>query len=377
MKSKRRWVQLSPELERLAMCAVIKGVVPETDVHVEELSKIGKVVLHAIENIREGGGTDEINQQALLVAAAEIIGADSSAVKTYLSSCLSAGATLDVRELLRVTREKCTVVDVLNEAGQQLASGKLDVGKIEELTNASTGYDCTLTSISDQLKNGIPKQPVGVRLKSLPTLSEASGGLMGMWAIAAEAGVGKSSLTVQLIREYSRVGPVLLYDMENGAGVTLYRIGKHFNMDLDEARRQTRNIFYRDSIKTLNADLKMFRGQKCLIVVDSLQKLPASVEKRRESIGAWVYRLESLKKNGHTILIVSEKSREQYGKVSQAGFKESGEVEYTADFGFQLIAEKDMPEMCKVIIVKNRHRPVLGQICSIERVNGFSFAERA
>ena len=200
---------------------------------------------------------------------------------------------------------------------------------------------------------------------------------MGMWAVASEAGVGKSTLALQLALEYSRVGPVLYYDAENGPDVMLYRIGKRFNMDADEARRQTTSIYFRDTVKTLNADLKMFRGRKCLIVIDSLQKLPASVEYRRAALGTWVYRLEALKKKGHSILLISEKNREQYGKATQQGFKETGEVEYTADFGFQLLPEKDMPEMCKVIIVKNRHRPIQGNICSVERVNGFTFVERA
>lgn len=199
---------------------------------------------------------------------------------------------------------------------------------------------------------------------------------MGMWAVASEAGVGKSTLAVQLAVEYGRVGPVLYYDMENGPEVMLYRVGKRYGGDVTKARQATKNIYFRESIRSLSDDLRSMGKRKCLVVVDSLQKLPTSVDNRRSSLDVWVHRFERLKKQGHTVILISEKNREQYGEATQRGFKETGEIEYSADFGFHLLPEKGMDTMSKVIIVKNRHRPHSGSVCYLERVNGFRFVER-
>lgn len=197
-----------------------------------------------------------------------------------------------------------------------------------------------------------------------------------MWAVASEAGVGKSTLAVQLAVEYGRQGPVLYYDMENGPEVMLYRIGKRYKGDVEAARRVTKNLYFRETIKTLQQDLQGFKDKRCLVVVDSLQKLPTSVEHRRTSLDVWVHKLERVKKDGHSVVLISEKNREEYGSASQRGFKETGEIEYSCDFGFHLIQEAQMPTMSKVIVVKNRHRPIVGSVCYIERVNGFRFVER-
>jgi KaiC/GvpD/RAD55 family RecA-like ATPase len=188
--------------------------------------------------------------------------------------------------------------------------------------------------------------------------------------------VGKSTLAVQLAVEYGRVGPVLYYDMENGPEVMLYRVGKRYGGDVAKARQATKNIYFRESIRSLSDDLRSMGKRKCLVVVDSLQKLPTSVDNRRSSLDVWVHRFERLKKQGHTVILISEKNRDQYGEATQRGFKETGEIEYSADFGFHLLPEKNMDTMSKVIIVKNRHRPHSGSVCYLERVNGFRFVER-
>jgi hypothetical protein len=376
MAKKKRFVPLSEDLEKLALAAIMKGAVEETVIHEEELSKVGKLVLQSIKHLRRNDA-EEINPSSVQAVAAEILGADHREIHSYISSCFSLTAGKEIGEIVRTVRDKSVLVEVLNEVGNQLATGAIDLSGIASKLDEGGNDRVTLTSAADLVASGLPPEPRGLSLKTLPMLTEASGGLMGMWALASEAGVGKSTLSVQLAIEYGRVGPVLYYDMENGPEVMLYRVGKRYGGNVENVRKVTKNIYFRETIRTLSEDLRTFRDQRCLIVVDSLQKLPTSVEHRRTSLDVWVHRFERLKKDGHTVVLISEKNREEYGSASQRGFKETGEIEYSCDFGFHLIQEKDMPTLCKVIIVKNRHRPVVGSIGYLERVNGFRFVERA
>jgi hypothetical protein len=374
-KKKKQFIPLSDDLEKLALSAVIRGLVPETELHEEELSKLGKVVLQAVKRLRSYDATpDDIPATSVQTAASEILGADHREVGMFINSCIALTAGKEAGDLLKTVRQKTLLVEAINEAGNQLVTGALDLEKV-----AATLEDescSTLESASDMLADGLPEEPKGPPIRSLPLLTEASGGIIGMWAVASEAGVGKSTLAVQVAVDYGRFGPVLYYDMENGPQVMLYRVGKRFKGDIEIARKATRRIYFRESIKTLNEDLRALKGQKCLIVVDSLQKLPASVEHRRGHLDAWVHRFERLKKKGHMILLISEKSREEYGAATLRGFKETGEIEYSADFGFHLVPDKTCPMISNVVIVKNRHRPIVGKICALERVNGFRFVER-
>jgi KaiC/GvpD/RAD55 family RecA-like ATPase len=376
VKKKVRLVPLSEDLEKLALCAVMRGVVPDTELHEDELSKLGKLILKAVRHLRSyDDAPEELPVASIQATASEILGADHHEVRDYTASCFALAAGREAGDVLRAVRQKSILVEVLNEAGNQLATGALELGRISEAL-CQEEEARTLSSASELLAHGLPKEPTGLELKTLPLISQASGGLMGMWAVASEAGVGKSTLAVQLAVEYNRVGPVLYYDMENGPEVMLYRIGKRYGGDVEKARRATKNIYFRETIKTLSEDLRLMGKRRCLVVVDSLQKLPTSVDNRRSSLDVWVHRFERLKKQGHTVILISEKNREQYGEATQRGFKETGEIEYSADFGFHLLPEKNMDTMSKVIIVKNRHRPHSGSVCFLERVNGFRFVER-
>ncbi|MGL5934559.1 MAG: hypothetical protein ACRCZI_02935, partial [Cetobacterium sp.] len=289
-KKKVRLVPLSEDLEKLALCAVMRGVVPDSELHEDELSKLGKLILKAVRHLRSyEDAAEELPVASIQATAAEILGADHDEVRAYTSSCFVLAAGREAGDLLRAVRQKSILVEVLNEAGNQLASGALDLGKISEALAEGDDGARELSSASDMLADGLPKEPTGLQLKTLPLLSEASGGLMGLWAVASEAGVGKSTLAVQLAVEYNRVGPVLYYDMENGPEVMLYRIGKRYGGDVEKARLATKNIYFRESIRSLSEDLRSMKKRKCLVVVDSLQKLPTSVDNRRSSLDVWVH----------------------------------------------------------------------------------------
>src|SRR3990167_5607306 len=135
--------------------------------------------------------------------------------------------------------------------------------------------------------------------------------------------------------------------------------------NLARIREATKNLYVRDSIRTLDADLSRIPAP-ALLVVDSVQKLPGSVENRRTGLDRWIHRLEALKKRGYFLLLVSEIGRASYeGDASIAAFKETGEIEYAVDAGIQLIAQTDDVVQCH--IVKNRHRPTKGLVSHMER----------
>ena len=381
--AKKKFVPLSDDLERLALGAIMRGLVPPSDLNEEELSKLGKLTLRAITNLREDpDAPDILDPVSVRTVASELLGGDRRELGLFIKACNSTCAGMEVRDILRSVREKSLLVDVLNETGNQLATGRLDIGRIGELVSSQETGSVTLSSASEMLRDGIPPEPKGASLPSLRHLTESSGGLIGMWAVAAEAGVGKSTLALQIAVDYCRPlkngyrRPCLYYDFENGPDIMLHRLGKRYKMNVEVTQEASETIYFRESIRTLNADVKQFSGHKCLIIVDSLQKLPTSVEHRRTSLDSWVHRLEALKKKGHRILIISEKNREEYGKASQRGFKETGEIEYSADFGFHLVSDKYDPSTFGIFIVKNRHRPITGRICSLVRVNNFGFEER-
>ncbi|MDH5679969.1 MAG: AAA family ATPase [Spirochaetota bacterium] len=90
----------------------------------------------------------------------------------------------------------------------------------------------------------------------------------------------------------------------------------------------------------LNTLRKKHNSERVLLVIDSLQKLPLpSLSDRRASIDLWLRELETLKKTeAIDIIAVSELSRSGYNQdnknpndITSNHFKESGDIEYTAE----------------------------------------------
>jgi len=102
-------------------------------------------------------------------------------------------------------------------------------------------------------------------------------------------------------------------------------------------------------------------------VIDPLQKLPSKVDHKRESIESWLRRFEEWAKDGYMVLALSEKDRATYGTAAMKLGKESGEIEYAAWVGFHLIGGKTEDDPVTVKIVKNRHRPMRGNIVDLVR----------
>jgi hypothetical protein len=353
-------LRISPELEQSLIGAVILGTIKPDAVTVE-LSKNGQAVLDGVEYLVKRGVTS-FTPQDVLVAAGDVVKADKTTLAPYLDKAMKVGGKA-TSEILDALAQQVALADVINEAGRQLQEKEYDPGAFTKMLDVSKKN--TLTPASALLVDGqLPPIPTGVPV-SMPMIQAASGGVFGLWALGGKSGVGKSTLGVQIAIEVIERGlPVLYYDMENGESVLLYRIGKALNDDLARIQKATDKLYIRRNIRTLSADLAAVKPP-CLIVIDSLQKLPTKVDQRRTGLDHWLHKLEALKEQGYSILMISELN-------GLGGFKETGEIEYTADFGFQLWPSR---EGVLVKVLKNRHRPQSGDLCTLERVNDWWFKE--
>jgi len=253
---------------------------------------------------------------------------------------------------------------LVNEAARQLQTDQMDPGALLDLVPASSQSE-DLVPLSAVFVDGVPPSPTGPMLRSLPTISRASGGVVGLWVFAGDTGIGKTALALQVAVEVARTMPVLLYDVENGRAVIAHRIGGMYRGDVEKARKATERIYYRDSIASLTRDLRAV-PPPALLVIDSLQSLPLDIRYEASALSAWVYRFEALAKQGYATLLLSEKPRSEYGAVSLRGFRGSGSIEYKATFGVQLIAGEEDGTI-EVHVVKNRYRPEKGHIVSLRR----------
>lgn len=371
----KRTFKLSLDLELALLNAIARGLVVPGVVSEEELSKEGRATFSAIKLL-----LDEIKPplpyRSIWLTCIELFGLDKSTAEAFIKQLESAGVGLEVKTILQKVHDKQLLVDLINEAGGQLGRGSLDVGGLSLLLNETKSID-SIVSVGEQLGQSLPDPPNGLTLHSLPSLSSKTGGIIGLWAIAGETGCGKSTLAWQIALDVAKQGvKVLYYDLENGFAVLMDRTATLFNRDLNLIRVSTNNIYYRDSIRTLDSDLSSVLSP-ALVVVDSVQKLPASMEYRRASLDRWVHRLESLKKRGYFVLLVSEIGRASYDADPHVGaFKETGEIEYSADCGIQVVPYGEHSEAVALHVVKNRHRKFKGYFGLLIRQRDWMFQEK-
>lgn len=356
-------IRLSDHLEKALLAGMAHGVINTDVVHPDELSSAGRAVLRAVKLLLAKGAIPPLRLDSVLLVITDLYGASPETVRAFLESIyVSVGASQGADEVLRRLREQHALLSVANAATHQLQQQEFHPSQIVDVLTAHASGPL-VEPLAARLHETPPPVPK-LSLASMPRFTTRVGGLIGLVAIAGEAGAGKTSLAWQWAIDAAAHLPVLYYDMENGFEAIASRTVRMFRDNLGAARDATQQLYLRDSPRTLESDLLAIRPP-ALLVVDSLQKLPTSVEHRRLGLDRWVHRLEGLKRQGYFVLLVSEVARDKYGAGPFIGsYKETGEVEYAADVGLQLINTGAAVELH---VVKNRHGPFLGLAVTLRR----------
>jgi len=264
-------------------------------------------------------------------------------------------STKDHKVLLKVAKEKETLVKILNEASKQLSSGDVGLRKFTEITEKQQTASEPPKSMSEKFKDYDGEPIEGMPLISLPVISKAARGVQGVWVLGGFEGVGKSTLALQVALDLQSHSKVLYYDIDGtGEQWMVYRVSQAVGKENFED--STKNVFYRESIEALDSDLIMF-PPPAVLVIDSIQTLPYQVQQRRSSVDGWLNTFKALTNKGYVIILISELSRE-------GEYKESSGINYAGTVNIELQEDQDM---LAVNFKKNRHGPQKGHITSLVR----------
>ena len=362
-------IVLDPNLERALLRAIAEGTCPPSVVEPGELSKRGKAVHGALAHLLKRGAKPPIKPASIQLAAHSLSGFPKASADAYLKSFKEYQTGEEITSILATAREKAALVEVINAAGGQLSSGKLNAAEIFrtlDRTKVATS-DAGLQALSTRVGDKFSKAPRGYDLVSLPNITKATNGLAGIWIIGGEPGLGKSTLALQIAVDVAESIPVVYYDIDGtGEAYFIERLRTVFNNSLSKFKRATGRLYYQPSIATLESTLTRI-GPPGLIVVDSIQTLPNVQKLGKESTDEWLRRFKDLVGRGYCILGVSEKPRSHYGAAEMGGYKGTGDIEYSGTICAHVIADEDEDNILRFIIVKNRHGPTKGHITNLIR----------
>ncbi|MGD2271278.1 MAG: DnaB-like helicase C-terminal domain-containing protein [Desulfobacterales bacterium] len=208
-------------------------------------------------------------------------------------------------------------------------------------------------------------------------MDHALSGIRGINIMGGPPKAGKSCFYMQISTEMARrKTPVIYYDFENGRQKiyhrTLCRLSRLSDKDLrdialdDDAAARLKqaqeefkiilNYFRVVTDRKLNPAIMRrqidflqheTRRENTVVVVDSLHKLPfKDLSDRRTGIDSWLRHMEAIRDEQNVaFFVISELSRGtggQYTKKPDLGsFKESGDIEYSADNAMILIPNWD------------------------------------
>ncbi|KPJ76468.1 MAG: DNA helicase [Deltaproteobacteria bacterium SG8_13] len=220
-------------------------------------------------------------------------------------------------------------------------------------------------------------QATSGRRTGFPKLDNALSGVRGINIMGGPPKAGKSCFNMQVSSEMARNKiPVIYYDFENGRqkiyARTLSRLGRLSDEQIrgsskdEDVVRRLKQVYaeFKDMLKyfrvvtdrKLNPDIMRrqidflqheTRTDHTVVVVDSLHKLPfKDLSDRRTGIDSWLRHMEAIRDEQNvSFFVVSELSRGlggSYDKKPDLGsFKESGDIEYSADNAMILLPDWD------------------------------------
>jgi len=354
-KETTRLIKIAAKLEHELLAAAIRGACSPSIVDPKELSKIGRIVHASLIQLSKNGLTAPFKLATIFTDCISNRGAPEEDTRQFLRTVQECYSTKDHKVLLKVAKEKETLVKILNEASKQLSSGDVGLRKFQEITEKQQAASDPPKSMSERYKDydGTPHE--GLSIPSFPTITKAARGVQGVWVVGGYEGVGKSTFALQLALELQVYHKVLYYDID-GTGETwmVYRVSQAVGKESFQER--TKSIFYRESIESLDSDLITF-PPPTVLVIDSIQTLPYQVQQRRSSVDGWLNTFKALTNKGYVIILISELSRE-------GEYKESSGINYAGTVNIELQEDQDM---LAVNFKKNRHGPQKGHITSLVR----------
>jgi hypothetical protein len=366
-------VKLSPALEKSLLAGVLGGVVDVTLVNQAELSAEGRAVYRAARDMFSRGAVGPLAAEAVLLYVTDTLGANAQAAQAYLESVyLHLRAAPGAEDTLRRVREKHALLAVINTANEQLQQDEFNVDRFVDVLRAHTAAP-ELLPLAETFGTQLPPPPPRLAIPSLPVLTERiDGGLVGITAVSGEPGTGKTCLAWQIALDVGQDIDVAYYNLDDSTATLLNRTGVLFGGDPERVRAATRRIYVRDDIASLETDL-MRLAPPALVVVDSVQTLPAPTEFRKSGLDAWIRRFKGLRKRGYYFLLLSEVPKSRYGAPASIGsFKETGDIEYAADLAWQLIPTAFGVELHAV---KNRHGETKGLAATLIRAHKWLWQE--
>lgn len=202
-------------------------------------------------------------------------------------------------------------------------------------------------------------------------LDRALDGIRGITIMGGQPKAGKSCFFMQVSTEMARKKtPVIYYDFENGREKIYTRTFCRLSRTAERAlknpasRPEQVDLEFREMLRHFRVvtDRKVnpeimrrqidfiqheTRKDYTLLVIDSLHKLPfKNLSERRTGIDEWLRQMESIRDEQNvSFLVISELSRGEGGHYDQkpdlASFKESGDIEYSADNALILVPSSD------------------------------------
>lgn len=358
-------VRLSPALEKSLLAGVLGGAVDVALVNPAELSAEGRAVYRAAKEMLSRGTQPPLPAEAILLFVTDTLGANRQAAQVYLESVfLHLRAAPGAEDTLRRVREKHALLAVINSANEQLQEDEFSVDKFVEVLRAHATTP-ELRPLAEMFGETLPGPPPRLAIPSLPELTERiDGGLVGITAMSGEPGTGKTCLAWQIALDAGQDMDVVYYNLDDSTATLLNRTAALFGGSSEKVKAATRRIYVRDDIASLETDL-MRLPAPALVVVDSVQTLPAPTEFRKSGLDAWIRRFKGLRKKGYYFVLLSEIPKSRYGAPASLGsFKETGDIEYAADLAWQLIPSAFGVELH---VVKNRHGELKGLASNLTR----------
>jgi hypothetical protein len=365
-------VSLSKDVEACVLSAMMAGSYPLDAVKPDEMhSPEGRAVLGALKRVGKRGTSFPVSSSVIYTLATTALGADKRKTGLLVKRMQAAQSGVEIEDLVSAVRSRELLRRIVNTATLQYAEGTFDLGAVTALL-AEERSSSAMESIAGLLKDGLPGERKGWKLRSLRKIHEATGGLFGIWAVGGEPGLGKSTLAMQIALDVALQGATVLFFDLDGTGQRSLARWAGMLVGPKKAVRLLKRVYLRESIGSLDSDLAV-AGPNAVVVVDSFQTLPANLLNHRLGLDAWLGRFKAMekRKGGPTFLLVSEKNQASFGKAGLGSFKETGEIAYAASMGALLVGDPtdddEETNEIKFVIVKNRHRPKKGRVTWLKR----------